>query len=168
MKEIKNRVAESKLITIDLEDYYPKEKRVVIDIKGWLYEELILKEKEFRAYLKQEDWSRYKDSYVALTCSSDAIIPSWAYLLITAYLSEFAKKIVVGSLANLETAIYQDIIQALPIDSYKNKPIIIKGCSEKDIPETAYIHLVSRLIPVAKSLMYGEACSTVPLFKSRK
>lgn len=168
MKEIKNRVAESKLITIDLEDYYPKGNREIIDIKGWLYEELILKEKEFRAYLKEQDWSRYKDSFVALTCSSDAIIPSWAYLLITSYLSEFAKKIVVGSLANLETAIYQDIIQDLPIDSFKNKPIIIKGCSDKKIPETAYILLVSKLIPVAKSLMYGEACSTVPLFKSRK
>ena len=168
MKEIKNRVAESKLVTIDLEDYYQQGKRVIFDIKDWLFQELILKEKDFRDQVKNHDWSQYQNSFVALSCSADAIIPSWAYLLITSQMSPFAQRIVVGDLVTLETAIYQEIISNLSIDDYKNKPIIIKGCANKPIPETAYIQLISRLIPIAKSVMYGEACSTVPLFKSNK
>ncbi|MDC9723231.1 MAG: DUF2480 family protein [Urechidicola sp.] len=168
MKEIKNRVAESKLVTIDLEDYYPQGERVVFDIKDWLFQELILKEKDFRNEVNNHDWSQYKNQYVALTCSVDAIIPSWAYLLIASKLSSFTKRVVVGVLKDLETSIYQNIISALPTDDYKDKPIIIKGCANKPIPETAYIQLISKLIPVAKSVMYGEACSTVPLFKSIK
>ena len=168
MKEIKNRVAESKLVTIDLEDYYPQGKRIVFDIKDWLFQELILKEKDFRVEVSNHNWSQYKDQYVALTCSVDAIIPSWAYLLITSQLSPFTQRIIVGNLVELETAIFQDIISTLPIDVYKDKPIIIKGCTNKPIPETAYIQLISKLIPIAKSVMFGEACSTVPLFKSKK
>ncbi len=167
MKEIINKVANSKLITIDLENYYPQGRRVVIDIKDWLFEELILKEKDFRVSVKEHNWSQYQDNYVALTCSSDAIIPSWAYLLITTNLATFAKKIIVGSLSELETVIFQDVISDLSVKEYKNRPIIIKGCSEKEIPETAYVQLVSKLIPVAKSVMYGEACSTVPLYKKK-
>ena len=168
MKEIKNRVAESKLVTIDLEDYYQQGKRVVFDIKEWLFQELILKEKDFRNQVQNHDWSQYQGDFVVLSCSADAIIPSWAYLLITSQMSPFAQRIVVGDLVTLETAIYQEIISNLSIDDYKNKPIIIKGCANKPIPETAYIQLISRLIPIAKSVMYGEACSTVPLFKSNK
>ena len=168
MKEIKNRVAESKLVTIDLEDYYQQGKRVVFDIKDWLFQELILREKDFRDQVKNHDWSQYQNNFVALSCSANAIIPSWAYLLITSQMSPFAQRIVVGDLVTLETAIYQDIISTLPIDNFKNKPIIIKGCANKPIPETAYIQLISKLIPIAKSVMYGEACSTVPLFKSKK
>ena len=164
-KEIINKIANSKLITIDLEDYYPQGKRVVIDIKNWLFEEIILKEKDFRTSVNEHDWTQYQDNFVALTCSSDAIIPSWAYMLITTNLASFAKKIIVGDLSELETAIFQEIISDLHVDEYKNCPIIIKGCSEKEIPETAYVQLVSKLIPVAKSVMYGEACSTVPLYK---
>ena len=167
-KEIINKIANSKLITIDLEDYYPQGKRVVIDIKNWLFEEIILKEKDFRTSVNEHDWTQYQDNFVALTCSSDAIIPSWAYMLITTNLASFAKKIIVGDLSELETAIFQEIISDLHVDEYKNCPIIIKGCSEKEIPETAYVQLVSKLIPVAKSVMYGEACSTVPLFKMKK
>lgn len=168
MKEIINKVANSKLITIDLEDYYPQGKRVVIDIKNWLFEEIIIKEKDFRASVKEHNWSQYRDSFVALSCSSDAIIPSWAYLLVTTNLASFAKKIVVGSLSDLETSIFQDVISNLPIEEYKDRPIIIKGCSEKEIPETAYVQLVSKLIPIVKSVMYGEACSNVPLYKAKK
>ena len=164
-KEIINKIANSKLITIDLEDYYPQGKRVVIDIKNWLFEEIILKEKDFRTSVNEHDWTQYQDNFVALTCSSDAIIPSWAYMLITTNLASFAKKIIVGSLSELETTIFQEVISDLPVEEYKNRPIIIKGCSEKEIPETAYVQLVSKLIPVAKSVMYGEACSTVPLYK---
>ena len=166
-EEIINRVANSKLVTIDLEDFYPEGKRVLFDIKDWLFEELILKEEDFRDHVKQYDWSQYKDCFVALTCSVDAIIPSWAYLLIASNVSPYAKKIIVGNLNDLETSIYQDIISQLDISVYKNKPVIIKGCSDKPIPETAYTLLISKLISVAKSLMYGEACSTVPLFKNK-
>ncbi len=165
--EIVNRVAGSILKTIDLEDYYPTGIRTVIDIKQWLFHELILKESDFREYLKNHDWSQYDQHFVALTCSVDDIIPSWAYMLITTYISPFAKKTVVGSISNLETAIYQEIIQNLNLDAFIDKPIIIKGCANKPIPETAYIHLIERLQPVVKSIMFGEACSTVPLFKKK-
>jgi hypothetical protein len=166
--EIVNRVATSQLITIDLEDFYPKGERVVFDIKNWLYHELILKETDFREHLKNHDWSQYQNKYVALTCSADAIIPSWAFMLISTYISPFSKKVVVGNLSTLETSIFQDIINAIPVDEYLEKPIIIKGCSNKPIPETAYLQLIEKLQPIVKSIMFGEACSTVPLFKKQK
>jgi len=163
--EIVNRVANSQLKTIDLEELYPQGPRTIIDIKNWLFQELILKETEFREHLKNHNWEQYKNQYVALTCSSDAIIPSWAFMLITTYVSPFAKKIVVGNLATLETSIFHDIINNLNIEEFKNKPVIIKGCANKPIPETAYVQLIEKLQPIAKSIMFGEACSTVPLFK---
>jgi hypothetical protein len=166
--EIVNRVANSQLKTIDLEDFYPKGARTIIDIKNWLFQEQILKETDFREHLKSHDWSQYKDQYVALTCSSDAIIPSWAFMLITTYVFPFAKKIVVGNLAALETSIFQDIITNFNVKEFEGKPLIIKGCSSKPIPETAYIQMIEKLQPVVKSIMFGEACSTVPLFKSSK
>ena len=163
--KIVNRVANSQLKTIDLEELYPQGPRTIIDIKNWLFQELILKETEFREHLKNHNWEQYKNQYVALTCSSDAIIPSWAFMLITTYVSPFAKKIVVGNLAALETSIFHDIINNLNIEEFKNKPVIIKGCANKPIPETAYVQLIEKLQPIAKSIMFGEACSTVPLFK---
>ncbi|RKF04867.1 uncharacterized protein DUF2480 [Tenacibaculum lutimaris] len=163
-----NKVANSNLTTIDLEDFYPKGNRIVFDIKGWLYEELILREKDFRESVKNHDWSQYQDSYVALTCSSDAIIPSWAYLLLTVELTPFAKQVVVGDLPLLETVIYQDIINQIDISDYQDKPIIIKGCANKPIPSSAYTLLIQKVKPVAKSVMFGEACSTVPLYKKKK
>jgi len=166
--EIVNRVANSQLITIDLEDYYPKGERVVLDIKIWLFHELILKETDFRESLNNHDWSQYQDKYVALTCSADAIIPSWAYMLISTFLNPYAKKVAVGNLPQLETVIFQEIIQNLNIDDFSAKPIIIKGCANKPIPPTAYTQLIEKLQPHAKSIMFGEACSTVPLFKAAK
>jgi hypothetical protein len=166
--EIVNRVANSQLKTIDLEDYYPKGERVIIDIKAWLFHELILKEADFREHLKNHNWSQYQDKYVALNCSADAIIPSWAYMLISTYLTPYAKKTVVGDLNTLETSIYQQIIDNLNINNLKEKPIIIKGCANKPIPPTAYIQLIEKLQPHVKSIMFGEACSTVPLFKNKK
>ena len=165
--EIVNRVANSNLITIDLEDYYPKGIRSVIDIKNWLFHELILKEVDFREHLKNHDWSQYQNHYVALTCSSDAIIPSWAFMLITTYVSPFAKKIVVGRLKELETSLYQEIIQNLTIENFQDNPVIIKGCANTPIPATAYIQLIEKLQPTVRSIMFGEACSTVPLFKKK-
>lgn len=166
-EKIVNRVASSQLINIDLEDFYPKGERVLFDIKEWLFAEQILKEKDFRESVKNHNWNTYQNKYIALTCSVDAIIPSWAYLLIATKLSPFAKKIVVGNLETLETSIFQEIIDRLPVKNYINKPVIIKGCSNKPIPETAYTQLISKLLPIARSIMYGEACSNVPLFKKQ-
>ncbi|MCF1190562.1 DUF2480 family protein [Mangrovimonas sp. AS39] len=163
--EIVNRVANSKLKTLDLEEFYPKGNRILFDIKDWLFQEIILKEKDFRTFVEAHDWSQYQDVYVALSCSADAIIPSWAYLLLTTKLQPFAKKIVVGSLELLETVIFQEVINELQLDEFADKPVIIKGCSDKPIPDSAYTLLISKLQPVAKSLMFGEACSTVPLYK---
>ena len=166
-KEIVNRVAQSKLITFDLEEHYPEGKRVLVDIKQWLYEELILREKEFRAYLEEHSWENYQDAYVALNCSSDAIVPGWAYLLVASKLSPFAKKVVIGNLEDLETALYQSLLEKLDTTSFKDKPVIIKGCSNKPVPQNAYILAMMKIQEVAKSVMYGEACSSVPLYKRK-
>lgn len=166
--EIINRVANSKLITIDLEDYYPQGRRVLFDIKEWLYEGLVLREKEFRKQAKEHDWSQYKDTFVALYCSTDAIVPAWAFMLISVYLEPYSKKTVIGNLKDLETSIYQDVLDALDFTEFHNKPLIIKGCSNKPVPDNAYIMLIAKLKPLAKSIMYGEACSSVPLFKKPK
>jgi len=166
--EIVNRVANSKLITLDLEDFYPEGKRILFDIKDWLYEGLVLREKDFREHIKTHDWSQYKDNYIALMCSTDAIIPAWAFMLISIQLEPYAKKNVLGDLNTLETFIYQDIINNLDLGAYKDKPVIIKGCTKKPVPINAFTIISIKLKPVVKSLMYGEACSSVPLFKKRK
>ena len=167
-EEIINRVANSKLVTLDLEDFYPEGDRVVFDIKDWLFEEIILKEKDFRAFVNEHHWIQYQDNYVALTCSTDAIIPSWAFLLIATKLSPFAKKVVVGSLEILETVLFEEIINQINQEPFKEKSIIIKGCSNKPIPASAYTLLVQKLKQIAKTIMFGEACSTVPLYKALK
>ncbi len=164
--EIINRVANNdKLITFDLEEIYPQGIRVIFDVKDWLFEGFLLREKDFRAKIASYDWSQYQDKYIALTCSTDAIIPGWAYLLLTSNLIKYAKKVAVGSLDTLETSIYNEIISTLDISKYQDKYIIIKGCSNKPVPENAYITLIQKLQPIAKSIMYGEACSSVPLYK---
>lgn len=165
--EIINRVANSKLVTLNLEDYYPNGKRVVFDIKDWLFEGFVLREKDFRTQVTEFDWSQYQDSYVALTCSSDAIIPAWAFMLLSIHLEPFAKKTLIGDLEALETSIYQDILNHLDVSEYTDKPIIIKGCAKKPVPQNAYIMLSNKLRPIAKSIMYGEACSSVPLYKKK-
>lgn len=165
--EIINRVANSKLVPVNLEDYYPKGHRVLFDIKDWLFEGFVLREKDFRKQVSEFDWSKFQDSYVALTCSSDAIIPGWAFMLLSIQLEPYTKKTVIGNLEALETAIYQDVINDLDVSEYTDKPIIIKGCSKKPVPRNAYIMLATKLKPIAKSIMYGEACSSVPLFKKK-
>lgn len=166
-EEIINRVAQSQLVTIDLEDYYPEGKRVLLDIRDWLHDGFVLREKEFRASITEHDWSQYKDSFVAIYCSTEAIVPGWAYMLIACNLQPIAKKVVQGTLEELETSIYQPIIDNLDISGYKDKPVIIKGCSNKPVPQNAYLWITNRLLPVAKSVMYGEACSSVPIFKRK-
>lgn len=166
--EIINRVANSALEVFNLEDYYTKGVRVEIDLAQWLWEGFVLKEKEFRAALNEYDWSQHQDQLVAFKCSTDAIIPAWAYILVTTYLSPFAAKIVQGSLEDLETALYQEVLPKMDYSIYQDKPVILKGCSKKPVPMSAYILAVQYLQPLAKSIMYGEACSAVPLYKAKK
>lgn len=167
MEEIVNRVAKSPLITFDLEKIYPEGKRMLFDLKDFLYEEFLLKEKDYREALKNHDWSQYQDAYVALDCTTDAILPSWAFLLAATYLQPVAKRVVKGNFEDLETALYQDLISNMDITPYVDKKIIISGCSNKPVPDAAYIQLVEKLQPHVDSLMFGEACSTVPLLKRK-
>ncbi|MGO4913385.1 DUF2480 family protein [Leeuwenhoekiella sp. W20_SRS_FM14] len=167
MEEIINRVANSKLITFNLEDLYLPGKREVIDISQWLTEGFILREKDFRESLKNYDWSVYQDTFVALSCSTDAIVPAWAFMLVSTYLQPVAKKIVVGTLTDLETVLYAEEIQKLDVSEYRDQYVIIKGCSNKPVPQNAYILLTQKLQATVKNLMFGEACSSVPLYKSK-
>ncbi|MDN3491429.1 DUF2480 family protein [Winogradskyella bathintestinalis] len=166
-EEIINRVANSKLKVIDLEDYYPNGKRILFDIKDWLLEGLVLREKVFRAFVAEHNWSQYQDCYVALHCSTDAIVPDWAYMLISIELQAYSKLTIIGSLSALESIVYADIIANLDLSAYQNQPVIIKGCSHKPVPSNALVLLSQKLKPIAKSIMFGEACSSVPLHKKR-
>ena len=165
---IVNRVAASALITFDLEKLYQIGSRQSIDLSQWLEQGLMLKEKEFRAQLKAHDWSIYRDKFIALQCSTEAILPSWAFLLVTTHLQPFARKVVLGNLKDLEVQLFAEQIQLLELSPYKDQPVIIKGCSENTVPQDAYVQLIAKLQPVVKSLFYGEACSSVPLYKKKK
>ena len=167
MSEIVNRVAQSSIITLDLEDYYPEGQRMILDISPWLFEGLILKEKEFRQQVEEHNWAAYKDAFVAVNCSTEAIIPAWAYMLITTRLQPFARKIVIGDLKDIETLLYADILKELDLEPFRDKPVIIKGCSVKPVPPNAYIWAAEKIQSVARSVMYGEACSAGPLFKRK-
>ncbi|MGG7034442.1 MAG: DUF2480 family protein [Flavobacterium sp.] len=167
MDEIINKVANSSLEVFDLEDYYPNGIRSQIDISQWLLEGFILKEKDFRETLKNHDWSQYQDHYVAIFCSTDAIIPSWARILVTLQLAPFAKKVISGTVNQINDVLYAEILSKIDYTVYQDKPLIIKGCSRKPVPESAYILAAQNLQPFAKSIMYGEACSAVPLFKKK-
>ena len=165
---IVNRVAASTLITFDLEKLYQIGSRESIDLSQWLDQGLLLKEKEFRAQLKAHDWTIYRDKFIALQCSTEAILPSWAFLLVATHLQPFARKVVLGNLKDLEVQLFAEEIQLLELSPYKDQPVIIKGCSENTVPQDAYVQLISKLQPVVKSLFYGEACSSVPLYKKKK
>ncbi len=165
---IVNRVAESVLITFDLEKLYQIGIRQSIDLSQWLEQGLLLKEKEFRTQLKAHDWSAYQDQFIALHCSTEAILPAWASLLVMTHLQPYARKVVLGSLNDLEVQLFVEEIQLLDVTPYKDQPLIIKGCSDKTVPQDAYVQLIAKLQPVVKSLFYGEACSSVPLFKKKK
>lgn len=168
MDEIINRVANSTLEVFDLEDYYPSGIRTQIDISQWLFEGFLLKEKDFREALKNHDWTQYQNHFVAIDCSTDAIIPAWASILVATHVTPFAQKVILGTISELESALYQEILSQLDYSAYQEKPVIIKGCSKKPVPESAYILAVQYLQPIAKSIMYGEACSAVPLYKKTK
>ena len=167
-EEIINRVAKSPLITLELKSFSPKHERVALDIKEWLYKGLILKEKEFRASLKNHNWDQYLNKNVAIYCSSDVIIPNWAYMLVAIKLAPFVKFSLLGSLEELEIALFNGNIDSLEIANFTNKKVLIKGCSETYIPDAAYLSITNKLLPVVNSIMFGEACSNVPLFKKAK
>lgn len=163
--EIVNKVANSALKVFDLEDLYPTNPRMQIDIAQWLYEGFVLREKDFRLALKETDWSIYQDAYVGLFCSTDAIFPSWAYMLLTSYLQPVAKRVFLGDKQHIEKSIYQELLFSLDYSQYLNLPVIIKGCSKREIPEEAYILATQLIMPHARSVMFGEACSAVPVYK---
>lgn len=160
-----NKVAESGIITLNLEDYYPKDNVSVFDLKDHLFMGLILKEKDFRETLKAMDTSVYADRIVALTCSADAVIPVWAYMLVTSLLQPLAKEIIFGTTEEAKEKILLRNIEAADIESFGDARVVIKGCGELPVSEAAYIAITNKLRPIAKSIMYGEPCSTVPVFK---
>ena len=166
--EIINRVANSKLQVIDLEDYYPVGTRSEIDISQWLMEGIVLVESRFRESLKNTDFTAFKDHYVAVNCSTDAIIPQWAWMLIQIELTRTTKIVILGSLEDLEAALYMPIIDQIDLGPFRDMPVIVKGCSNKPVPVAAYMKITERLQDVAKSVMYGEACSAVPVYKKKK
>lgn len=164
---IVNKIAQSGLITLSMEDYYPGGPRKELDIAPWLFEGIMLKEKEFRAYLKEHDWSQYKDCFVAVHCSADAIIPQWAYMLLGIHLEPFARKVIFGTSEQMESLLMDESISSADLSSLKDQRVIIKGCGHLPIPPHAYLRLVTRLKPLVKSIMFGEACSTVPIYKKK-
>ncbi len=166
-KEIINKVANSALVTFDLEELYQPGERFLIDIKDQLFQGLILREKDFRDFIETTDWSVYKDKFVAITCSVDAIIPTWAYLLLTIALEPYAKLIVFGSELDLEERLYQDALSKIDWSKFEGAKIVVKGCSKVNVPNTAYVEAVRKLRSIASSLMFGEPCSTVPLYKRK-
>src|SRR4051812_5586390 len=163
-----NRVASSGLITLDLEEYYHPGERVVYDLADNLFQGLILKEKDFRAFIKDNDWSAYQDKNVALICSADAIVPTWAYMLLTIALRPYAHLIVFGDLDALESALFRDALSNINLEDFRNAKVVIKGCSKHPVPISAYMEATRLLQPLVQSLMYGEPCSTVPLYKRRR
>lgn len=165
--EIKNRVADSKLITIDLEDFYPEGKRLSLDISQWLDQGFILREKDFRTALASYNWDQHHNQYIALYCSTEAILPAWTYSLICLHLAPYSSKTVVGNLEQLESLIFSEIIKDIDLSYCQGKPCIIKGCTNKPIPQNAYVLLAQKLFTIAKNVMYGEACSFVPLHKKK-
>lgn len=167
-EEIINRVAQSALTTINLEDFYQEGERVVLDIKDQLFQGLILREKDFREFIKTNDWTQYEGKFVSVVCSADAIVPTWAYMLIASKLESVAQFVIFGDLKELETVLFFNALQNFKPEEFEDKPIVIKGCFDKPIPVSAYMELTRRLTPHAKSIMYGEPCSTVPIFKKKK
>lgn len=166
--ELVNKVAQSGLLTFDLEDHYPAAGKIVsFDLKDHLFRGLILKEKDFREALAATDWQQYAGKILAVYCSADAIIPNWAWMLVAANAEPFAEKVVMGDPAFAIKKYYSDVLNHLDLAAYKDQRVVIKGCSDKEVPPEAYLEITNLLRPLAKSIMYGEPCSTVPVYKKK-
>ncbi len=163
--ELVNRVAQSGLITLDLEQFYPNEEIIAFDLKPYLFMEMILKEKDFREALDGHDWSQYAGKILAVFCSTDAIIPMWAYMLVARHAASVAADIVQATPEHTPEVIFWKKLATLDIQPYTDKRMVIKGCSDKPVPPSAYLEITKRLQPISKSIMFGEPCSTVPVFK---
>lgn len=168
MSEIINKVAVSGIITLDLEEMYPQGARVIFDLKPLLWQGIALKEDDLRAFAKTHDWSQYKGKFVSVHCSADAIIPTWAFMLVATHLQPQAAFVTQGDAEQLERAVFTRFVQQLDLDPYRGARIVVKGCSNLPVPLNAYVELSAKLLPVVKSLMFGEPCSTVPLYKAPK
>ena len=166
-ENIVNKVANSGLITLNLEEYFHNGERVVYDIKDNLFHGLMLKEQDFRAFIKEHDWSQYTDKNIAITCSTDAIVPTWAYMLLANKMKPFANEVVFGSLETLEAVLYTKALAKIDVNQYADERVVIKGCADLEVPVNAFVEITSLLTPVAKSIMYGEPCSTVPIYKKK-
>ncbi|MFK7922173.1 MAG: DUF2480 family protein [Bacteroidia bacterium] len=162
-----NRIAQSPIMTFKLEEHYPEGERVLIDIKDQLFMGMILKEKDFRTWIKEQDWAQYQDKHVAITCSVDAIIQVWAYMLLASRLQPYAKSIVFGTLEDLELQLWHETLDQIDFSEMSDRPIVVKGCSTIEVPAAIYMETTKRLMPFAKKISYGEPCSTVPIWKKR-
>ena len=162
---IVNRVTNSGLVSLDLEDFLDKRERVIFDLKDNLYQGLILKEKDFRTFIKQHDWEQYKNKNVGLICSADAIVPTWAYMLLTSKLAPYANLIVFGGEDVLEQALVNQVLNEVDFSGFEGARVVIKGCADLKAPEYMFVETTRRLRPYAASIMYGEPCSTVPIYK---
>ena len=162
-----NKVTESGLITIDLEKYYPVDGIVMFDLKDYLFMGMILKEKDFREAMKNLDWEIYRNKYVGIVCTADAIIPPWAYMLVATYLQPISKDVVMGGEQDIHKIIFIKNINGIDLNEYSDQRVVIKGCGDKKIGEFAYMEITKLLRPVAKTIMYGEPCSTVPIYKKK-
>ena len=166
-ENIINKVAQSGLLSFDLAELYPQGDRIVYDIKDNLFHGLMLREKDFREFIKDHNWEIYAGKHIAITCSADAIVPTWAYMLLANRLAPYAKTVVFGNLELLETILFERALEKLDLEKYRDQRVVIKGCGEVAIPEFAFIDLTVKLTGIAKSIMYGEPCSTVPIYKRK-
>lgn len=166
-ENIVNKVAQSGLVTLDPAAFYPAGERVVYDITDNLFHGLILREKDFREFVKEHDWAQYQDKNVAITCTADAIVPAWAYMLLANRMAPYAREVVFGDRQVLETVLFEKSMANANLEQYRDQRIVIKGCGDTEVPVSAYVELTKRLTPIAKSLMFGEPCSTVPIYKRK-
>jgi hypothetical protein len=166
-ENIINKVAQSGLVTLDPASFYPSGERVVYDITDNLFHGLILKEKDFREFVKEHDWTQYQDKNVAITCTADAVVPAWAYMLLANRMAPYAKDIVFGDAAVMETVLFDKAMAGTDLEQYRGQRVVIKGCGDTEVPVSAYVELTKRLTPIVKSLMFGEPCSTVPIYKRK-
>jgi hypothetical protein len=166
-ENIVNKVAQSGLVTLDPAAFYPEGERVVYDITDNLFQGLLLREKDFREFVKAHDWAQYRDKNVAITCTADAIVPAWAYMLLANRLAPYAREVVFGDAGVLETVLFLKGIANADLEQYRDQRIVLKGCGDVAVPVSAYVELTKKLTPIAKSLMFGEPCSTVPIYKRK-